>query len=194
MKIDYALNYNAFIGCKTLLYGEKNKYKTFYTANFLKYLIEKKKIESKQISILDFAPNLTYYNHIKIGGRIEDFYKESLNCNYLQFKGEIIPPRMNAKNNKELYFYICQNYKKTSKILTIYNEKPTPFLIINDLSIYLHKGNKEYLLSTINKSTTFFGNSYYGYSISSKYSKLLNIKERKQVEYLIKNMDHSILL
>ncbi len=179
------------IGHRTLLYGETNTRKTYYTTKFVQYLLEIKKTYPKDISILDFAPKLTYFKNLKIGGRIQDYYENSVKCNNINFKGEIIPPRLNAKNKNEMYLNICHNFNKIYEIIEIYNSSPTPVLIINDISLYLHLGSNKYLINTINKSNTFFGNSYYGSSISRKFSKLISIREKRKVEYLIKNVENS---
>jgi len=185
------LDFNSLKGLHTLIYGETNTGKTFCTANFVQYLLEIKKIDPKNISILDFAPKLAYFNNLKIGGRIQDYYENSVKCNNIKFKGDIIPPRLNAKNKNEMYLNICNNFKKIYEILEIYNGSPTPVLIINDISLYSHLGGNKYLINTINKSDTFFGNSYYGSSISSKFSKLISIREKRKVESLIKIVENS---
>ncbi|MBY9014430.1 MAG: hypothetical protein KGD68_01930 [Candidatus Lokiarchaeota archaeon] len=191
MKFSKKLDLNILIGKKTLIYGETNTGKTFYTAKFIQYLLEIKKINPKDISILDFAPKLVYFNNLKIGGRIQDYYENSVKCNNINFKGEIIPPRLKANNKKEIYSNICHNFNKIYEIMEIYNISPTPVLIINDISLYLHLGSNKYLINTISKSNTFFGNSYYGSSINSKFSKLISIKEKRKVESLIKNVENS---
>ena len=177
--------------CLSLIYGETNTGKTFFTGKFIQYLLEVKKINPKNISILDFAPKLAYFNNLKIGGRIQDYYENSVKCNNINFKGEIIPPRLKAKNKKEMHDNMCHNFNKIYEIMEIYNNNPTPALIINDISLYLHLGGNKYLINTINKSNTFFGNSYYGSSISSKFSKQLSLKEKRKVESLIKIVENS---
>jgi hypothetical protein len=185
------LDFKNYVGHRTLLYGEINTGKTFYTAKFVQYLLEIKIINPKDISILDFAPKLAYFKNLKIGGRIQDYYENSVKCNNIKFIGEIIPPRLNAKNKNEMYSNICHNFNKIYEIIEIYNHSPTPVLIINDISLYLHLGSNKYLINTINKSDTFFGNSYYGSSISSIFSRLISIKEKRKVEFLIKNVENS---
>ena len=185
------LDFRNYVGRRTLLYGEVNTGKTYCTAKFVQYLLEIKNIKPKDISILDFAPKLAYYSNLKIGGRIQDYYEKSVKCNNIEFIGVIIPPRLNAKNENELYSNICHNFNKIYEIIEIYNGNPTPVLIINDISLFLHLGSNKYLINTINKSDTFFGNSYYGSSISSKFSKLISIREKRKVEFLIKNVENS---
>ena len=193
MKFPDLFNFERILGTHTLLYGETNTKKTLYTANFIKFLLEIKQIPPKDISILDFAPKLAYIKDLKIGGRIQDYYDDSKICNYLKFEGDIIPPRLRTESKKEMYANICLNFNKIYKILEIYNKNPTSVLIINDISIYLHLGHIKYLLNTINKSDTFFGNTYYGSSIVSNFSKLLSIKEKSRVETLIKNIENSFI-
>ncbi len=191
MILNNNIDLNELIGHSTLLYGETNTKKTYYTAKFIKYLLDSKKIPQNEISILDFAPPQINIKNMNIGGKIKDFYEKSLTCRNIPFRGEITPPRLNANNRKEVYENACKNYKKTSKILKIYNGSPTSILFINDISIYLHIGNIKLLLESIKKSSTFFGNSYYGSSISSSFTKLFSLREKRLVQYLIKKVEYS---
>ncbi|MHA1293400.1 MAG: hypothetical protein ACTSQJ_12120 [Promethearchaeota archaeon] len=175
----------------TLLYGDTNTKKTYYTAKFIKFLLEDKKFNPKEISILDFAPNLKEYKNFKIGGRIDLFYNKAHLCNYYPLEEKIIPPRLESFNKNELYENAYHNFKLTNKLLQKYNENITSILIINDISIYLHKGNKNHLLETIKKSETFFGNSYYGNSIKQTFSKLFSLIEKKKVLFLVKNCENT---
>jgi len=185
------LNFSDFIGHYTLLYGETNTKKTYFTSKFIQFLLETKNINPKEITILDFSPPLTRIKNLEIGGKIRDFYEDSIKCRNLLFEGDIVPPRLKSKNKSELYRNICDNFRKTSKILQIYDANPTKVLIINEISIYLHKGSKFLLLNSIKKSTTFLGNAYYGSSITRDYSTLLNLNEKRLVEYFIKKLDNS---
>ena len=187
------LDFNQFIGYSTILYGETNTKKTYYTAKFVQFLIESKNINPKDITILDFAPKLSTIKGLKIGGKIEDFYEKSYKCNNLIFEGKIIPPRLKANNKKELHENALYNYNKTHEILENFNEKSTSFLIINDISIYLHLGNKKYLLETIKKASTFFGNSYYGSSIKRNFATFFSLKEKRSVRYLLKRVDNAFI-
>ena len=191
MKFNSSKNYQELIGHQIFLYGETNTKKTYYTAKFVQFLIESRHVDPKEISILDFAPPQNIINNIKIGGKIKDFYKDSIKCNNLSFEGEIIPPRLKAKNIKELYVNACKNFKKTYTILNLFIKNPTSILIINDISIYLHIGNKQLLIESIKKSNTFFGNSYYGSSIKSDFTNLFSRREKRIVEYLAGKIEYS---
>lgn len=186
------LDFQKFLGQHTFIYGETNTQKTSLTAKFVEFLMNSEKFKPKEISILDFAPKLIYFDNLKIGGRIKDYFKDSIKCNYIKLKGEIIPPRLKAINKEDLYKNLCHNYTIVSIILKRFNENPTSILIANDISIYLHLGSKYDILEAILKSNTFFGNSYYGYSIKKDFANLLTIKERKKVEFLIKHLKNTI--
>lgn len=185
------LDYGRFVGHHTLIYGEPDTKKTLCTARFVQYLIEIKSVLPKEISILDFAPPLIIIKNVKVGGKIKDFYEESVKCRNILFDGEIIPPRLNAKSIKEIYENACRNFKKIQTVLKIFNDNPTSILIMNDISIYLHIGSIKSLLKSIYKSTTFFGNSYYGSLIKSDLDSLLSLRERRLVKYLIKKLEKS---
>lgn len=191
LKFNLNIDFKEKIGHSTLLYGDTNTKKTFHTSKFVQFLLESKGVSPTDISILDFAPNLTKVRNLKIGGKIRDFYENSAKCRNIPFKGEIIPPRLNSSNKTELYRNACENFKKTSKILNSFNENPTAILIINDISIYLHMGSLELLLKAINNSTTFFGNSYYGSSIKKDFATLFSRREKRRVENLIKEVEKS---
>jgi hypothetical protein len=185
------LNFNDLIGHHTLLYGETNTKKTFYTSKFVQFLVESKNVPPNDISILDFAPPSSTINNLRIGGKIQDFYENCNSCNNILIKGEIAPPRLNSSNRTELYHIACENFKRTSEILHLYKNNPTPVLIINDISIYLHIGNIRQIVEAINKSNTFFGNSYYGSSIKRNFATLFSLREKRQIEYLIKRVEKS---
>jgi len=191
MKYNLNLDFKKHIGRSTLLYGETNTKKTLQTSKFIQFLLESNIIKPTEISILDFAPNLTTIRNLKIGGKIRDFYENITKCRNLSFRGDIVPPRLNSRNKTELYQNACKNYKKTSKILKLFNEKPTGVLIINDISIYLHIGSIKLLLTAISNSNTFFGNSYYGSSIKRDFTNPFSRREKRKVEKLIKEVENS---
>ena len=183
--------YKKCIGQSTILYGESNTGKTFYTAGFVKLLVESQHSNPEKITILDFAPKMEIISDQKIGGKVSDYYIGSKDCKYYSLEKHIIPPRLNAESRGELYDNLCHNFRICHGLLEIFNENPTPFLIINDVSIYLHLSKVKTLGEYIQKANTFFGNSYYGISISRNFSKGLSRLEQKRVFRLKNNMDRA---
>ena len=190
MEFDKNKSFSEYVNHQTLLYGETNTKKTYYTAQFVRFLVESN-FNPLDITILDFAPKIITINDLKVGGRIEDFYEKSNVCRNLYFEGEIIPPRLSSTNLKELSENAQCNYNKTKKILEEYAQNPTPALIINDISIYLHIGKLKYLLKTIKKALTFFGNTYYGTSINRDFTYKFSLNEKKLVEALAEKIENS---
>ncbi len=190
MEFDNSKSFSEYINQHTLLYGETNTKKTYYTALFVQFLVESN-FNPLNITILDFAPKIITINGLKVGGRIEDFYEKSNACRNLYFKGEIVPPRLSSTNLKELRENARNNYSKTHQILEEYAQNPTSVLIINDISIYLHLGKLKYLLKTIKKARTFFGNTYYGTSINRNFTYEFSLKEKKLIEALVDKIDGS---
>ena len=74
------IDYSKIINHHFLLYGETNTGKTYFTANFVKYLLESENVNPKSITILEFGPKFKTVNKVKIGGHIQDFYSKSLFC------------------------------------------------------------------------------------------------------------------
>jgi len=186
------LDLKNYVGHRTLLYGETNTGKTYITSKFIDFLLDSNLFAPKEISILDFAPKFLDVNGIKIGGKILDFSIKSVECNYLKLNGEIIAPRVNSSNKQELFQNICHNYKITAHMLELYVKQQTKVLIMNDMSIYLHLGDKKFLLNVINNTPTFFGNSYFGTMIKKSFGKLLSLKEKMRVEFFINHIPNSI--
>ncbi len=152
-----------------------------------------REIAPMKISILDFAPKMRVVENLKIGGKIEDFFEGIKKCNNITFEGEIIPPRLMSRNKQELQANAYKNYQKTRNLLEKFTKKPTDFLIINDISLFLHVGNKRILMESINKARTFFGNTYYGDSIKDKSTSLFSTIEKYKVKNLIKKIEKTYL-
>ena len=128
---------------------------------------------------------------MKIGGKIRDYYNKSLDCKNISLSGKIIPPRLNAKNKKDLLKFAHHNYKKTQSTLQEFYNNPTKILVINDISIHLHIGDPKDILKATELTETFFGNSYYGSSISKDFSKDFSLREKQNVETLVNELDKS---
>ena len=86
MSFHKTIDFNNLQGCHTFIYGETNTKKTYCTAQFVRFLIELKGITPKDITILDFAPDLVKTKKMKIGGKIQDYYENSTKCRNISFR------------------------------------------------------------------------------------------------------------
>lgn len=180
------LEYEQLIGEHSLIYGETNSFKTYYCAQFVKYLLDEKQINKKLVAILDFAPPLVKKEGGKIGGKILDYFPGAKECTYIKDERSIIPPRYASQNKEQLLNYSCHNFKITYNALKTYIEKPSPYLIINDVSIHLQVGGLHILIDAIRRSETFLGNCYYGSSITKDYATLFSLREQIKTKKLLK--------
>ena len=175
----------SLLGRNTLIIGEVGSGKTRLTAKIIDSWLRHGLGDS--ITVLDFAPR---YGGV---GRGLDEYIDVGSIRYLT-SNSFKAPRLSARDRDELEKYVENNYLLATKLIEKYVGDPTPILVINDLSIYLHKGNPSILSRVIREARTFLGNSYYGSSISSGFSAELDMIERRRVEELFPVVDVLIVL
>jgi predicted transcriptional regulator len=179
------INLEEFLKRKTLITGDVATGKTKLTAFIVKEMI--KEGMDKEITIIDMAPE----RKGKVGGKIKDF----INVEKIRYLTcDILGPRLNAKNIEDLYRIAEMNKRNIDSLIEIYEKEPTKILIINDLTIYLHRGNVEKLLKIIDTSETFIGNAYKGKFFQNGIYKDFNERERKLLEIVEKIMNSVIHL
>jgi hypothetical protein len=203
------LNFQDFLNKITLFTGESELGKTQITAKFLIYFSHK--IESPKIYVLDIGPQRFMFRNKNIGGKITDFLPAlyiSDEINYYNCES-IIPPRASGKSKGDILLSCEKNFasiqpklteilKKITKSLKEGNKTQLVF-IINDLSIYLHKGSVNTVKDIIklqksSDNLTIFMNSYEGEFLINDYGSEISKKERIAVKSLKKLVDFSIKL
>ena len=180
------MNPELFLGKYTLVLGDINTGKTRFTSEFIKELIRKG--YDDRIYIIDLAPNLR-----SVGGRISRYVYGFKNSIY-RYSREIKAPRMEARDPEMLNDFIERNYKVAVEFFKDFISSDREILIVNDLTIFLHRASVDELISYIERSKTFFGNGYYGHSITDSFGTGLDCKERKKVKELASYMDIVIKL
>jgi hypothetical protein len=167
---------------KRLLWGEVGTGKTLYTALFLYYLRFIEEIPPYDITIADFGPTRVMKGQKTIGGKLTDFFPE-FNYPHIPIK----PPRMTATNTNEVLQACCQNCLNSIPIITNFNQNPTPVLIINDVTIYLHMGGYHTLLKAINAADTVLINGYGGNILLADYQSGISARECRMMKLLRKS-------
>jgi len=203
------LDFQDFLNKTTLFTGESELGKTKITAEFLIYLCHK--IESSKIYVLDMGPQRFKFRNKNLGGKIKDFLpvldkldeKNYYNCE------SIIPPRASGESKGEILMSCEKNFASIQPKLTEILKKITKSLkegnrtqlvfIINDLSIYLHKGSENTIKDIIklqksSDNLTIFMNSYEGDFLINDYGSEISKNERIVVNSLKKLVDFSIKL
>ncbi len=100
---------------------------------------------------------------------------------------KLYAPRLMGKNCSEVWKFAKLNADHIKPLLEQYISNPTPILVVNDITIYLHAGDPMLLYKAIDKSILFIGNAYYGIKLKDECG--LWEKEKLLVEELSRRVD-----
>ena len=194
-------------GKKTLILGETGTGKTFFSFNYLKFLLNNS-ILPKEITVLDFGPPVIQKPTFSIGGtfaecislmdgqdtilkpkilEVLEKFAESIDGEDESNKLTILTPRFSAQTADQVIQSCCHNYRICKKQFDAFIRHPTKYLIINDVGIFLHLGGLYDLLKTMKQAETVLLNAYwgkrlvkdYGSNISSREHQILKVLGRK---------------
>lgn len=100
---------------------------------------------------------------------------------------KLYAPRLMGRSCDEVWRYARLNETLTRPLLEKYLRDPTPILVINDLTIYLHAGDPSLLYRAVDTATLFIGNAYYGTRLRDECG--LWEREKRLVEDLMARVD-----
>jgi len=160
---------------KLLIIGESGTGKTWITSRLVNTLADLGLAD--KITVIDMAPS---YRGVGILMNVRKGVR-------LLRPARVYAPRLMGKCCEEVWRYAELNASYIRPLIIEYLSKPTPVLVINDLTIYLHKGDPELLYKAIDKSLLFIGNAYYGEKLKDNCG--LWSWERKVVEELAEAVD-----
>lgn len=174
------LSLEEYWGKRTLILGDVNSGKTQMTLELLTLAIDLKRDE---VAVLDLAPEKTR----GIGGKMQIPSHPLVSYHTVT----IVPPRLTGRDNTEVEAYGLRNAKEIEELFSTYLKNPKRILVINDVSLYLQKGDFRRLLEVLRPSHTVIINGYYGKALGdSSFSE----KEKKQMNRLAKACDRVIRL
>ena len=171
---------------RTLIIGDVGTGKTRLTAELINGLIERG--FGEYMTIIDLGPSLG-----RVGSTLAQYSRNIVRLRYLR-PSKIYAPRLTAISRDELNEYIMWNYSESRRLFMEYVKSPTDILVVNDLSIFLHRGTVSEVIRFIKHSDTFIGNAYYGKAIVDKFGLGLDEVEKSRVEELLNYMDNIINL
>lgn len=154
--------YNDLEGCRCLILGEVNTGKTQMTQKLLDEAVNR----GKSVAVIDMAPDRS-----TVGGKLV------CNCDY--YTAEIATPRLSGRTLEEVVKLAELNREKIEEIFKRY--KPKDVLFINDVSIYLQRGEIERIVSIMSSSYTCILNGYYGKSLGED---AFSAEERRKMRAL----------
>lgn len=180
-----------FLGRKVLIVGDVGSGKTLLTANLLDQAVGMGYCQ--QITVIDMAPPKMVFHGMRIGGILAEVTEAVSEVRYLKPK-EVKAPRAMAGSAEELVRLADFNRRVIDQTLTEFLLKPTPFLFINDISIYLQTDGIARVLLAMNKSQTCIANGYFGKKLEADFGTGVSRREQMMMRRLMQAMDVTISL
>ena len=148
---------------------------------------------SKDITVVDMAPETEVVEGRSIGGRLSELTEASKKVRYLA-PNKVETPRLKATSADHLLSMVQMNADRIKPLLEAYLATPSPVLFVNDISIYLQSGSLEIILEAARQAETFIANGYYGEFFSFDYGTGVSKIERDLMDKLASHMDEVIRL
>ncbi|MDW8041331.1 MAG: hypothetical protein RMJ75_00800 [Nitrososphaerota archaeon] len=139
------------------------------------------------ITVIDMAPERTG----GFGGKLRDLDPTVNQLRYLT-SDAIVGPRTTGRDAGEVVAIARRNAALIDQLLLAYLKHPTPVLLINDVTIYLHAGDPELLKAVIGASQTFVGTAYEGIKLAEDKGSGLTAIERERLKLLKSWVDQVI--
>ena len=183
-----SISFSQIKGKSILIIGEVGTGKTRLTQQLMNEAIE---MGVKGITVIDLAPKAINVNGSSIGGLLLE--KPDQRIRYMAPK-EIKTPRLTARNAEELLELADKNKLEIDIILNAFNMTPSEVLFVNDVSIYLQRGELEKLLGAFSRAKTVVANGYLGERLREDFSTGVSLRERSLILKMADRMDKVIRL
>ncbi len=135
------------------------------------------------IAVLDLAPARTW----GVGGKLNLPGAGKITL----FSPLILPPRLTGRSEEEIWKIAKENFKRIEECLKYMQEQSWSFIVINDVTLYLHQGQAEELLKYVALTPTLLLNGYYGrHFAQSTFSR----REHEEMTRLLLACDQIIFL
>ncbi|MEM2906403.1 MAG: hypothetical protein QW057_04645 [Candidatus Bathyarchaeia archaeon] len=178
------VSFKDLIGKKTLILGDVGVGKTQLTRRLLAEAVEQG--HSREITVIEMAPEAMTVKGLTVGGRLLN--PKASPVRLLEGR-DIKAPRLSARNGREVLELAERNAAETRRLLEEFLREPTRVLFVNDLSIYLHRGDLEYLWRALQRAETVVANAYRGDKLKNDLDTGLSDRERQLVDTLEARMD-----
>jgi GTPase SAR1 family protein len=176
------------VGLKTLIVGDVGAGKTRLTRRLLDEALE---MNLERVTVIDMAPDVVNIEGVSVGGALLGAYQGDTRLLRLN---DIKTPRLSAKSPEELLQLADHNRREIEGLLDAFDAEPSGTLFINDVSIYLQRGDLERLWSILSGDKTVVVNGYLGERLKEDLGTGLSQNERCQMEDLASRMDLVIRL
>lgn len=174
------MNIQNFLGKKTIIAGDVGAGKTLYTLKILEAFVAGGYVS---IAVIDLAPDMIR----GIGGKMEKV--QGTDIRYLT--ADIAAPRLMGGSEEEILELAKNNADQIERIFDVYVEAPQKILFINDVTLYLHAGTVERLVTVIDSAETLVMNAYMGKTFQDS---SLSRRERTLLKTIINICDNIVRL
>jgi len=181
--------FDDLLGKKTLIIGDVGRGKTRFTRELLIEAVRKG--YASWITVIDMAPKQIFIKGSTAGGKLLKPGEFKVRCLDAE---DVKTPRLSAKSPNELLELAEYNRRNLERLLMRFKASPTRILFINDVSLYLQRGNFDLLWSTLEGAETAIVNGYYGEKLRDDLGTGLSERERKLMERLAAKVDVLIRL
>lgn len=156
--------------------GETGRGKTRLTARLLEELVSA--LGPDKVTAIDMAPTA-----VPGFARLSAYTRVVERVRYLA-PPVVRAPRLEGRSAEEVLALAEENRVAIEPLLDAYLSDPTPALVINDLTIYLHAGSVDKILRCAENAETFLANAYSGRALSDDKGSGVTERERRLLEVL----------
>lgn len=142
------------VGHRVIIVGERGRGKTQLTAKLLEDIASFYPLS--EITVIDMAPTT-----ITPGSRLAQFTSLVELVRYLA-PPVVRAPRLEARTREEVLKLAEFNMRAIDPLLEEFITRPTKVLVINDLTIYFHRGSGDRVFECVARAESFLANAYMG--------------------------------
>lgn len=181
--------FSTFLGKRSLIIGEVGSGKTRLMAKLIEEAVRLG--YSEKIAVVDLSPNIKVSSGKVVGAPLEAYVKINSPVKVLK-PLKVRAPRLEGKSGEEVVRLAEENARAVEKVFNELQGDSKEILFINDVSIYLHSGSLEKLLSTLSRAKTCILTGYRGNSLNDDKGSGVSSRERALMRKLAEAMDNVV--
>ncbi|MBM3898426.1 MAG: GTP-binding protein [Thaumarchaeota archaeon] len=174
------------LGKKVLITGDLGSGKTALLAKLLDEAINSK--QGAKITVIDMAPGKRDVGSYTMGKTLR-YYLKNLDLVQYMAPKNVYAPRLDGGSKEQVEKLALANAKNIGALFSEFMEKRSKILFINDVTLFLHRGELARLLKVISKCSTFVANGYRGKFPADDMGTGISRRERRLLDKLQKSMD-----
>ncbi len=178
--------FRELLGRRVLILGEVGSGKSRLTAKLLGEAVRLG--YSNRIAVIDLSPEIRLPSGEVVGAPLTRYMEIGPPIKYMRPSG-IRAPRLEGRDREEVLRFAEENARAIEAVFDEYLREAREILFMNDVSIYLHRGGLDRLLSVLSEADTSILNGYHGARLSEDRGSGISKRERALMEDLADRMD-----